>query len=672
VLGASPRFLLGLALFFAIIQGCGFEKVKKPQNIRVEPANTGLDGQGFALAGEAGSRNFAGSLLVWKPETTRQDVVAILNATRQYNEAYTRSRQVIASLYDNGLRDIDGRKSALLIERAQGGGAAGQGALALRDKKMSAASSWFEGRLDELEQVALGGTFDKDRARRIFVRYCDAKLWELATHPMVADGTFGVRPTPSPLCEQIYLDRDYFSAPQCQVTEGQPRSFFECIWESLSRTTFVTEGPLDANKHGPMLRALAKSPELRLLISGRGTAPSFCGLDSLGARKIRTFRVLLSEPCTVPRTGVPFDMNVPTESRATSPLERMSPASVAAAWDDQVSRVTQDRLLALYPKELLLVPSLGPRAGRELSAAEVAGDGVASQVSSIDKRGVKCGSLAEGFAAGDVLLNLPFAVEGPMADGQIGNVGSVLGSEEGCLGMPDPDEFPELLAEQGDTESRRRAIDDQLAKLAADRDALLTRYCDMNNGLAESQSRKSEIEARPIQTAMVDERAILATRDLRLDLEPVGPGALKARLRFGPGTAPVEGCYAALDAPEAGASLVCPSPGGAGGAEGLGVVAAEVRVATQDGSLLLSFPLNAATLQSTGLSARLGEFEGTVFRVELFANAFEGLVPYLSGAVRLERDAEVVARGVASYLIEANAAYEEANAVVRECPRLGY
>lgn len=675
-----------LGLVALVLAGCGFEKTKKAGRQTVGPVVSD-GGAGLALTGDLSERTFAGSLLVWKPGTTRDDVSAILQATRRYNEAYTRSRAVIEALYESDLRRMDERRAALLAEKsAPPGQASGAEALEARKARLDFGAGWFSALSARLTSEN-PGSFDETRAQALFARYCDAKLWELASHPMIADGTFSQRPSASVLCEAYFESQNYFESPACAQDNSKAQNYFRCMWTALRKTSFVQSGPLQDARHGPVLEALAASPEFRKLVSGRDASAGFCGLDQLALRKFRLFKVVQTEPCVIPGSTVVLDLNVVSESRPTTSLDKMNAGTVAASMDDQEARVSQDRLLALYPQALLLSPSPGPRAGRELTALEKESDDFARRLAAMDKRGVNCGAEPSGFSATDVLVSLPFAVDGPMASGQSGNVGAVLRSSEGCRGMPAAALFPELLADKGADEDRRRELDASLAALAVDRDAVVTRYCDMNNGRPESASRKAEVEARPWQTAIVDERSILATRDLRLVLKPVQTSALasapgsetprsgedakglnRALLSFGPASVPVSGCFRSFVGPEAGAAAACPTqaPGEAQH------VAADVVYFPEKGSLQLSFPLTRDTLVATKLEARLGDFEGATFVVELFGNAFEGKVPYISGAVRFERGNEVVGRGVASYMIEANAAFEEANALVRECPRLGF
>jgi hypothetical protein len=674
--GARSTVVFLAGLFCVLVSlSCGFEPVRKIEKANVTPA-PGDAGQGFSLAGPLDKRSFAGSLLVWRPETSREDVAAILGATFDYNKAYTRSRQSIAALYQSDLYELDARRRDVQAKLAESGTGGGDEAKIERDRRLAAGNVWFEETLERLTKEH-PEDFAPDAARALFARYCDAKLWELASRPLVADGQFSLRPIATPICESYYKQRSYFDAVDCFDSDGAGdsagRNYFGCIWRSLRKTTFVTEGPLNDAIHGPVLEALAGSLEFRKLVSGKDGTQTLCGVDASSIRKFLALRVIQTETCTIPGSNVVLELSVPTESRAASRLERMSPATVVTFMDDQETRVGQDNLLALYPKALLLAASQGPRSGRELTPLERASDDFAIKLAALGKRSAKCGDQAAAFSASDVLMNLPFAVSGVGAFRPTREAESLDSAR--CVGLPDPKLFPEILSVQGASEEARAALEADLKELNSKRDVVVSRYCDMNNGLAESDSRRSEIEARPRQSGIVEQRAILATRDLRLELAPgvVSQGdssdPVRARLRFGPDASPVEGCF---DGYASGVPVVCPGSSSNGTGSGDQVLGAEVRFSPESGALVFRLELTDAVLTSIGLSNAIGFLKDSVMVIEMYGNSFEGLVPYVSGAVRFERGDQVVGRGVASYLIEANEAYRESNDLVRQCPRLGF
>ncbi len=669
----NSAFLFSLLL---AVGGCGFGSVRKVENVPV-PGIAKDQQTAFSLSSGSDSRSFAGSLLVWKTSTTRDDVAAILSATRRYNEAYTGSRKAILDLSDNELGSLSQELERLGKEINDLDSESGT-ALAVRARRLDAASSWFDATKLDLEQK-FSGSFDTGRADGIFARYCDAKIWELATQSFLANGQFKLRPSPSPLCEAYYAKRNYFASESCArfdapagsppgsaVTEGQ--SAFECIWNALKLTTFVTDGPLVAGVHGPVLDALAVNQNFRAIVAGRDSSAVFCGMNASSVRKFLLFKVIQIEgtPCIIADSPqVVLSLNVPTEPGASGTLlSRMSPATIINLMDQQETLLNQDTTWARYPQSLLLFPAARPRGGRQLEATEQASDGFVRKLGVIGRRNLRCGTDPSPYSVSDVLVSLPFA--DPASVAPVGSVGGVVNPSV-CAPFPLASEFPEILAGDAQVDGKRTELEAQRQSVNRRLDEVYTRYCDTSNGLSASASRKAEIDARPEQLRIVSERAIIATRNFGVQLSsPDDSGRVSVSLTFGPEPIRARGCFAGWSD---GRSIAC---SGVTAETGVAEVPMEVIFDPSQDSIRVSLPLTKELLEPSGLAKQIPDQLGANMEILLYANAFDGIVPFVSGNVTFTRGGLVSGRGVASYLIEENPAYAFANDVGKQCARLGF
>jgi hypothetical protein len=93
------------------------------------------------------------------------------------------------------------------------------------DQRASNARTWIT---RELEGLSVTGdaraTFEAN-----WGAYCEAKIIELATHPVFAKNTYRSKPTPLALCEQYYTDAGFFSGTNCE--NPSDRNYFSCLWQ---------------------------------------------------------------------------------------------------------------------------------------------------------------------------------------------------------------------------------------------------------------------------------------------------------------------------------------------------------------------------------------------------------------------------------------------------------
>ncbi len=92
-----------------------------------------------------------------------------------------------------------------------------------------------------------------------WAEYCEAKVIELATHPLLAQNNFKSVPQPQALCVAHYKTLGLFQGPSCTGSAGD---YFKCLWlEGVEKTRWFTS-PLEASD--PSLAA--KKAEKRAML----------------------------------------------------------------------------------------------------------------------------------------------------------------------------------------------------------------------------------------------------------------------------------------------------------------------------------------------------------------------------------------------------------------------
>ena len=650
---ASAKRVRGLTFFCSLVvaASCGFQKVEQPKNVQVDPVSSYEDLNLSLTAGE-GVKVFNGALLVWKPETSRADVDAILRATRAYNEAYVSRLQAVKPFISDRLDPLDLEIKQL---RASMVPLAAESQQRDRRAQLVAGGLWFENEVSALSE-RLGESFDAGHAQDLFARYCDGKLWELGMKPLLADGTYSVRPTTTPLCEKHYQGRGYFTATEC--LEPQPDSagaesfkqnYFSCVWKTLKQTSYVTEGPLNSEIHAPVLDALAVSQEFRIWVANGGSGSSFCGLlSSSKLRLFAQFAVPQPTPCVVPGTNVTLTLNVPT---AIVSLAQASAATVVDAIErlEDFVKISDQTMIKNAPAELQFVRAAAvPRAGRTLSEAELASDELARKLRVMGFGKAKCGN--QKFSLADLSFNLPF-----------GQFEVVSPSLDSCTGLPSTADFPEIFVQ----DPALAELETKLLERQQQRKTLVADACNEECSTPLAATRCAYTASRQQQAAVSDARAIVFP-GFELQLKPVLlPSSESSAAGLVGQTGIVEvsvalskniiavGCYSDL---ENGKAIECPSEAGEGGASSLAVEKMHVEFKRDTKGLRVEIPVTDRLLSRIDEEKKLAFLSGSNLVAELYANALGGLFPYLSGSIAFQSNVdgatEIKGRGVASYLMQ--------------------
>lgn len=117
-----------------------------------------------------------------------------------------------------------------------------------RQIQIEKAGTWIENEIATTPTVFRAEL--QNHAKKVFDKYCDAKLWEMATDPKFFNRNFLLRPTPLAICEESYRSRHIFLDDSQTDNECSPapaslgKDYLPCFWIAASRTQFIGENGL--------------------------------------------------------------------------------------------------------------------------------------------------------------------------------------------------------------------------------------------------------------------------------------------------------------------------------------------------------------------------------------------------------------------------------------------
>lgn len=102
------------------------------------------------------------------------------------------------------------------------------------EAKIENASTWIE-----REVASLGLTAEQQAAfDASWGEYCEAKLIELAVHPVLSQNLFKSQPSPTPLCQKYYAAHAMMQSPDCTSQTGD---YLKCVWlDGVVKTRWFT------------------------------------------------------------------------------------------------------------------------------------------------------------------------------------------------------------------------------------------------------------------------------------------------------------------------------------------------------------------------------------------------------------------------------------------------
>ena len=244
---------LSLLILASVIASCGVQvkKAKHQEGVKLDiPKPNGGMVDTFSLTNEQTIQSYVGNLIFWQDDAKVEQIQAMAEVSQK-------SRNINSAILDYLVdKEIPQRENItkLEIEKAAKGlemktlirEGKGSGFKVILAQK-AVTNDFFASRLDALEQEGALNSVQRGYAETWFPRYCEAKLWELATSYQLSEN-FALRPTPLEMCEYYYADKYFANDELCgrslDVKTG--KNYFKCIWEEgVLKSPLFAEGLAD-------------------------------------------------------------------------------------------------------------------------------------------------------------------------------------------------------------------------------------------------------------------------------------------------------------------------------------------------------------------------------------------------------------------------------------------
>ena len=186
----------------------------------------------FGLQAATEVTGYGGTLVLLDESLDPKDLADLLQASIDSRVAWATIRQFVQltnydELYVEG-GEVDQTIEVLENDLAAYRRQAKQGGSLSEQELDKAKNSFLDGELELL----FGENHDKPsriEAETVLKKYCDAKLWQLATNSYFAERLYSERPSPFPFCEGFYAESGYFTTDICS-SESNEQNFFSCLW----------------------------------------------------------------------------------------------------------------------------------------------------------------------------------------------------------------------------------------------------------------------------------------------------------------------------------------------------------------------------------------------------------------------------------------------------------
>lgn len=192
------------------------------------------DGAPLALSGLDPFVSYTGTLLFWDTEqVTPVQIADVANASkagratkRQFLDAALSSVPALRLMLAQKSAEMSANDRALQMAQRDVEPAR------VREAMQEFVDGWVGERLNLAQSAAGLSDLDRLEIETQFSRYCEFKLWELATSPLIQQ-KFKHRPSPLSLCEPYFAKRGYFehgeSSDVCSEQNANG-DWFECVW----------------------------------------------------------------------------------------------------------------------------------------------------------------------------------------------------------------------------------------------------------------------------------------------------------------------------------------------------------------------------------------------------------------------------------------------------------
>ncbi len=255
------RISLGLLLLGSIALNVSCGKGAKAGHENVDtmdsPQYPQIEGDAFTLNSPKSNLNYKGTILLFNDNTAAAPVAEVINASSANRQAWADIKKFevdsdYLSLYG------DGGQAAKQLQLMKDGLQAYEiDALSKNpissEARSANALTWIDREIADLNlNDAQTAAFNAS-----WGEYCEAKVIELAVHPLLAQNTFKSIPNPAPVCQQYYTDHAILTSADCTSDDGD---YFKCLWlDGVAKTRWfaLPAGSTDANRTDKLNRLAA-------------------------------------------------------------------------------------------------------------------------------------------------------------------------------------------------------------------------------------------------------------------------------------------------------------------------------------------------------------------------------------------------------------------------------
>lgn len=626
--------LIACSLLFL---SCGVPKVKQFPTQEPVFVPEFPKGESFQLFESEHERVYLGNLVLWNPQITAEQFEKVYDATLEYHKQYVdllnyykssvTPKQKRMGVLVQQQNNLFAERNTILTERRR----------AVAAETAERARNWFD---VSLSKMPLNES-EKDHARGVFHKYCEAKIWSFAVDSAFLNSKFFERPTPNALCEKFYTDSKTFEFPQCESSSTE-KNYFPCFWRAAILNTSFVGGFFNASKRSTLLKFADDTQFFETLKTDRKLAVQIvAGAKYTNMPEFDHFEVRISHLVSAPNASA-----LPNRDKTLASSSLFQMLNAVEASETYLNVPHRKNVSDL----LRFVKSSNQEAfeqGRELS----------NRLGNFAKKDFLEGT----FSANDVIFNFPkMNGEPPSLPQDFNSEGLPQIFAEIEEGVPELDEKVESIKKQ--IEELENSIRLSLARVEIPKnsrggsDCALATADHLRCPLAESLSAQlASINAPNVAVALTKmsvKTRPLADRILEVRLALEDTAGRRARGCISLETGKHKECPAALEQEGQFSPLLI-----------------ELNLASRKLSLelVLDDPrewglsgttndANFCRLPTSGIEAQSCDFfANKKLRAELYPSAFgDGLLPFLSGKVSVHSDEGEILLGNANYLLDAD------------------
>ena len=644
----------GNLLFPALlgVAACGKLHPDAGQNRKLQIQEKGAPdsdkGSVFSLlegkVGKITGRSFAGALVLWHPELKSQAFSKVFSATKAYNQEVVRGQIEFGKFEKETLVPQLQQYRNLRKDEAN--------AKALQRNTIDAeqaqkAEAWLSNQrnsfAEELADALAPGSSDDELKRgadlknafgahfdKVIQAHCEAHILRFATSVVAARGEFWTRPSPQALCETSYAAAGLFQGEVCRPDATGANSW-SCLWtEGVLKTRYWKLLPLQTQSQ--LAQTLAGETGRMLFQAKDEVAGAPCTSQAVRSALLKMEGVLNCPGLSSESLSMGMVVNeTPVTDQKNKTLETATADKALFVFGSFITNAGRTIPQASFPDALRLLPDKLTLAGGEaLSTNALLRVSLANRLKPMDAWQKDAGCSEDLKSPNDIVFNAvrlasPDSLKScPPVEGVTQNLPDIQWRGESNSSSPSQtlleglesskEKFCQIrstegCAEPGSLENNNTC---RLKKLSADK---LNAISAPKVAQAYYRDVIFTFEEESVSLVFSNGRSIKVPADLSPQKKGVWTGNPQLLLS---------------------------------------------RINSDSGALEMRIPLNPSDFSSEtyigdthGDVKGFDKYLGQTMEIELYANALQGVRPFLSGKIVVKgRKGNILAQGVASYLID--------------------